>query len=219
MGDAAMVMIHMKTAALFLLFFIVGTSMGAVVPQVALCDRSDCPMVSKVGMGVLHLNNTVGISDPKEINSWINAAVDMGITLFDCSDAYPPHGMFGGSVTAFGQALKLQPGLREKLFVVAKMDIQIGYVDSSPAHLNDTLNWYLEKLGTDYVDLMMLHMPDSYADAAEVAALFAEAHRQGKARHFGVSDHQSHRFDLIDKKMKAVGLPGLVTHEIEFSVW
>lgn len=74
-------------------------------------------------------------------------------------------------------------------------------------------------MNTAYVDILMLHMPDEYADPTAVAKFFAESHKQGKAKHFGLSNHKAHRFDLINKKMMAEGLPGLVTHEYEFSVW
>merc|ERR1712216_713060 len=135
---------------------------SAVVPQVPLCDREDCPKVGRIAMGTLHLGNSIGMSNAREINLWINAAVDIGITLFDLSDVYPPTGGHPGDATPlFGEALAMSPGLREKIQVVAKCDIVgAGWVDASPSYLESKLDWYLEKLHTDYVDIFMLHMPD-----------------------------------------------------------
>jgi len=203
----------------------VSTSSGKV-PMVKLCSRADCPTVSRFGMGTLHLGQNpsgggYGTSDVTAINTWIQAAVDIGINLFDCSDVYPPTGgSVGNANKVFGQALALTPGLREQIIIVAKMDIAKAWIDSSSTHLTTVLETnYLGYLSTDYVDIVMLHMPDSYTDAAALAATFVQMYRQGKARHFGLSDHKTHRWDLVDKMVKAEGLPGLVTHEIEFSVW
>lgn len=62
-------------------------SAAAVVRQVQLCDRPDCPWVSRVGMGTLHLGDSIsGISNPTVINAWIRKAVSLGINLFDLAD-------------------------------------------------------------------------------------------------------------------------------------
>jgi predicted oxidoreductase len=60
---------------------------GAIVPQVPLCNWENCPTVSRIGLGTLHIGDKIGgISDPKKINEWINNGVDLGITLFDTAD-------------------------------------------------------------------------------------------------------------------------------------
>jgi hypothetical protein len=60
---------------------------AAVVPQVKLCNWENCPTVSRIGLGTLHLGDSIsGISDPVKINEWINTGVSVGITLFDTAD-------------------------------------------------------------------------------------------------------------------------------------
>jgi hypothetical protein len=60
---------------------------AALVPQVQLCDRPECPWVSRLGMGTLHLADSIsGISNPQIANAWIRKAVSLGITLFDLAD-------------------------------------------------------------------------------------------------------------------------------------
>lgn len=88
-----------------------------IVPQVALCDYVGCPLVSRIGLGTLHLGDSVsGISKVEDINSWISSAVNIGINLFDLADVYPVKGGDAGdSATLFGQALEMTPGLREKI--------------------------------------------------------------------------------------------------------
>lgn len=63
----------------------------ATVPQIKLCSHADCPSVSRVGMGTLHLGDWIsGISKPEEINAWIKEALSLGITLFDLADVSLP---------------------------------------------------------------------------------------------------------------------------------
>ena len=60
---------------------------SALVPQVPLCNWDGCPMVSRIGLGTLHLGDKLnGISDPTKVKDWIQNGVNNGITLFDTAD-------------------------------------------------------------------------------------------------------------------------------------
>lgn len=164
-----------------------------------------------------------GLTNATKINAWIQAAVAQGITLFDLADVYPVKGGDSGtSAELFGQALAMTPGLRDQITIVAKMDIIFPKtIDTSRTHLVNTLNWFLTSLGTDHVDILLLHYPDSFMNATEVAELFVEFKAQGKVRHFGVSNHYPSHFELLQTKLDEVahGDIKLVTNEIEISVW
>jgi predicted oxidoreductase len=84
-----------------------------------------------------------------------------------------------------------------------------------------TLDWYLSVLGTDHVDVLLLHYPDSFMNATAVAELFVEFKSQGKVKNFGVSNHYISHFEVLQKKLDDVtaGDIKLVTNEIEVSVW
>jgi predicted oxidoreductase len=197
---------------------------AAAVPQINICDGANCPSVSRVGMGTLHLGDKIsGLSDPAEINAWIQSAVALGIDLFDLADVYPVKGGDeGSSAELFGQALALTPGLREQIKIVAKMDIIFPTaIDTSRAHLEQTLNWFLDVLQTTYVDILLLHYSNSFMNASEVSEFFRDSKKDGKVLHFGVSNHYPSKFDLLQKKLDAVtsGDIRLVTHEFECSVW
>eukprot|EP00603_Paraphysomonas_imperforata_P001063 CAMPEP_0114429180 /NCGR_PEP_ID=MMETSP0103-20121206/9336_1 /TAXON_ID=37642 ORGANISM="Paraphysomonas imperforata, Strain PA2" /NCGR_SAMPLE_ID=MMETSP0103 /ASSEMBLY_ACC=CAM_ASM_000201 /LENGTH=312 /DNA_ID=CAMNT_0001598475 /DNA_START=156 /DNA_END=1094 /DNA_ORIENTATION=- len=177
-----------------------------------------------MGMGTLHLGDKIsGISDPKKINAWIQEAVSLGITLFDLADVYPVKGGDeGSSAKLFGQALALTPGLREQLTLVAKMDIIFpNAVDTSREHLLEGVNFFLESIGTSYLDIMLLHYANAYLDAGAVAELFVNLKQDGVVRHFGVSNHSPSKFNLLQKKLDRAsgGDIKLVTHEFEASVW
>lgn len=94
-------------------------------------------------------------------------------------------GKQGESAKLLGQALALTPGMREQLTIVAKMDIIFpNSVDTSREHLTSTLEWYLESLGTEYIDILLLHYADSFMNPTEVAATFNDFKEQGKVRYF-----------------------------------
>ena len=131
-------------------------------------------------------------------------------------------GIAGTSATLLGKALRLTPGLREKFTIVSKMDIIFpSSIDTSREYLEGKVNWFLEALQTDYLDIILLHYPDSFMNATEVAELFVDLQAQGKVKHFGVSNHYPSHMEALQTKLSQVSdnKLKLVTNEIEISVW
>ena len=91
-------------------------------------------------------------------------------------------------------------------------------IDTSSQHLTETVDWFLQSLQTSYLDVVLIHYPNSFMNAAEVAQTFASLKASGKVRHFGVSNHYPSHFDVLQKELDKVGIK-LVTNEIEISVW
>ena len=61
----------------------------SLVPQVALCGQEDCPSVSRIGLGTLHLGDKIsGLSDPQKINEWLQNGLAQGITLIDTAGTF-----------------------------------------------------------------------------------------------------------------------------------
>lgn len=194
------------------------------VPAIKLCGYDDCPTVSRLGMGTLHLGDSIsGLKEPADINAWIQEALSYGINLFDLADVYPVKGGDAGkSAELFGQALALTPGLREQITIVGKMDIIFpSSIDTSVEHLSSTLDWYLEVLGTTHIDILLLHYSDSFMNADEVSKFFVDVKAEGKVKFFGVSNHFPSKFNLLQSRLDAIsgGDIKLVTHEFEASVW
>ena len=200
------------------------------VPRLMISDYSDVE-VSRVGLGTLHLGDKcTGITDAKEVNEWILYAVDdLGITLFDLADVYPVKcGNSGDSATLFGQALAMTPGLRERLTLIAKMDIIFpSTIDTTPTYLTQQVDWFLQVLQTTYLDIVLLHYGNAYMDADAVANLFYNLKVQGKVLNFGVSNHYPSKFDLLQSKLESYRNieddnsvdPSLIAVEFECSVW
>jgi predicted oxidoreductase len=211
---------------LFLLFSCVHLIFAAV-PQVPLCEHTGCPTVSRIGLGTLHLGDKIGgLPNAVKIRDWIQSAVDLGITLFDTADVYPVKGGDAGdSAKLFGQALAMLPLLRPKITIVAKMGILFpsknqtySAIDTSDEHITSTVNWFLSSLQTNYLDVVLIHYPNSFMNADQVANTFKALRDSGKVRHFGVSNHYPSHFDALQKACDKVGIK-LVTNEVEISVW
>jgi predicted oxidoreductase len=157
---------------------------------------------------------------PQQRLEWIEKCIELGISSFDHADIYGGYAV----ETLFGEALALQPGLRDKLQLISKCDIKlvspqrpehrIKSYDTSRAHLVASVERSLQALRADRLDLLLLHRPDALMDAAEVAETFAALKRQGKVLHFGVSNFLPSQFELLESAMNA-HRERLVTNQVE----
>lgn len=157
---------------------------------------------------------------PQELLTFIETCLEMGITTFDHADIY------GGYTceSLFGDALALNPSLREKIELVTKCGIKLVHpnrpdhkiksYDTSKEHIVASVDRSLQNLRTDRIDLLLIHRPDPLLNPEEVAEAFELVHSQGKVRHFGVSNFSPIQFDLLQSYLS---LP-LVTNQIELSV-
>jgi predicted oxidoreductase len=129
----------------------------------------------------------------------IQAAFEQGITFFDTADVYSQ----GRSEEALGQVLKALPGSRRRVVIQSKCsNREGGVIDSSREHITSAVEGSLKRLGTDYLDILLLHWPDSLIEPAEVAHAFDELHRAGKVRYFGVSNYSPYQIELLRKHVR-----------------
>ena len=94
-------------------------------------------------------------------------------------------------------------------------------IDTSVEYLTQQVDWFLQVLGTNYLDIMLLHYSNAYLDAEAVASLFSDLKAQGKVKNFGVSNHYPSKFELLETKLNKVtdGDISLIATEFECSVW
>lgn len=176
------------------------------------------PRFSRLALGFWRLADW-GLSD-RELLDLIRASLDLGITTFDHADIY-------GDYTCqelFGRALALEPALRKKMQLVTKCGIMLAspnrpqhalkHYNTSRAHIMASVDESLQTLGTDHVDLLLIHRPDLLMDPDEVAEAFTALRQAGKVLHFGVSNFTPSQFDLLASRLD---FP-LVTNQIEVSV-
>jgi predicted oxidoreductase len=146
----------------------------------------------------------------------IRTAYEAGYTHFDHADIYGN----GLCEEIFGQVLRDVPGMRDRVLIASKCGIRWHgdpdpsaphRWDFSKSHILASCEASLRRLGTDYLDLYMLHRPDFLADPQEIAAAFSELEQQGKVREFGVSNF---RPSLLSMIQRACPMP-LVVNQVE----
>ncbi|WP_224704444.1 aldo/keto reductase [Devosia aquimaris] len=160
---------------------------------------------------VLGLMRIVKMSDA-EVQALFGAAREAGIDTFDHADIY------GGERHAcearFGEAIHLSAAERDAVFIQSKAGIRKGYFDFSAEHILNSVDGSLKALRTDYLDLLLLHRPDTLVEPEEVAAAFDKLATSGKVRHFGVSNQTPGQIDLLKT---AVTQP-LVANQVQLSI-
>ena len=136
-------------------------------------------------------------------------AMDCGIDFFDTADIYG-----GGKAEEFlGEAIK-QLGIRDKIMLQTKCGIRPGMFDFSKEHILNSVDGSLKRLKTDYIDVLLLHRPDTLVEPEEVAAAFDELKAAGKVRHFGVSNQNPMQIELLKT---ALNVP-LIANQLQFSL-
>lgn len=154
---------------------------------------------------------------PQQVVQFIEHHLALGITTVDHADIYGDY----QCEAAFGEALRLEPGLREKLQIVTKCGIatrakpehRIGHYITEASHILHSAENSLRHFNTDYLDLLLIHRPDPLMDADEIAEAFTALHQSGKVRHFGVSNFTASQFTLLQSRLPF----SLVTNQLEIS--
>ncbi len=168
--------------------------------------------VSPVALGCMRLSG-----DTEEAMATVQAALDQGINFFDHADIYG-----GGEREAVFSALwERAPSIREKIFVQSKCGIRPGddsglptRYDFSYNHILRAVEGSLQRLKTDYLDVLLLHRPDPLVEPEEVAQAFDELQQAGKVRWFGVSNQTTAQMQLLQAYVEQP----LVTNQVEISV-
>src|SRR5205085_3772351 len=133
------------------------------------------------------------------------------------ADIYGGYGVEG----LFGEALRRQPALRERMQLVSKCGIKlvspqrplhtVQHYDTSAAHIIASAEESLRQLHTDRLDLLLIHRPDPLMDFDEIAEAFSALKKSGKVLHFGVSNFSRHQFESLNRRI------ALATNQVEFS--
>lgn len=118
---------------------------------------------------------------------------ELGINFFDHADIYGG----GESERRFAQAIAELGIKRDDLIIQSKCGIRKGFFDFSKDHIISSVEGILERLETDYLDILALHRPDTLMEPEEVAEAFYQLKKAGKVRHFGVSNQNPHQMALL----------------------
>ena len=155
-------------------------------------------------------------ADKRVARGRVEAALEIGCTLFDTADVYGLGGPggFGSAEALLGEVLKGEHALRKRMVIATKGGITppVPY-DSSAAYLVAACEASLTRLGIDCIDLYQVHRPDLLAHPAEVAAAFDTLRAAGKIRAAGVSNYSAAQLDALCAHVTF----GLATIQPEFS--
>ena len=128
---------------------------------------------SAVSLGCMRM---AGLDDSR-VDAIMDTALENGINFFDHADIYG----LGRAEDVFGQALSMDGSLhREDLILQSKCGIRKGFFDSSKEHILSAVDGILERLRTDYLDILLLHRPDALIEPEEVAEAVIFAMTNGK---------------------------------------
>lgn len=146
----------------------------------------------------------------KEASNLVNTALEQGINFFDHADIYGG----GKSEEIFAEAVDMKPSVREKFIIQSKCGIRQGYFDFSKEHILNSVDGILNRLKTEYIDVLLLHRPDTLMEPEEVAEAFDTLYNSGKVRHFGVSNQNPMQIELLSKFVKQK----LIINQLQFSI-
>ena len=172
------------------------------------------PMLSRVVAGCWRWGASANV------DALMKSALDAGITSFDHADIYGDY----ENQKLFGRVLKQNPGLRKQMQLVSKCgivllseknpDTWVKHYNTSREHILQSVDSTLAHLGTDYLDLLLIHRPDPFMDPEEVSETFGLLRQNGKVLHFGVSNFSAGQFEMLQKYLP---FP-LVTNQVELSL-
>ncbi len=137
--------------------------------------------VSVIGMGTNRFGNKV---EQAEVNSVLDAALDLGVNFIDTADVYTG----GQSETMLGQALK---GRWDKFVLATKVYFKVGDAPNdygaSRYHIMNGVEASLRRLQSDHIDLYQMHRWDPHTPIEETMRALDDLVSSGKVRYIGAS--------------------------------
>ncbi len=169
--------------------------------------------VSAIGLGCNNFGGRLDLAGTKTV---LHAAFDAGITLFDTADVY---GDRGGSETLMGQVIG---PMRHSIVLASKfcmpMDAAETLKGGSRRYIMQAVEASLKRLQTDYLDLYQMHRMDPLTPIEETLRALSDLVTQGKIRYFGCSNFTGWRMVEAQWTAKALGIPGFVSAQDEYSL-
>jgi aryl-alcohol dehydrogenase-like predicted oxidoreductase len=170
--------------------------------------------VSAVGLGCMGMSFGYGPAmDTKEGISLIRAAVERGVTFFDTAEVYGPF----TNEELVGEALA---PFRGQVAIATKFGFKIdpssgkqAGLDSRPVHIKEAAEASLKRLKTDVIDLYYQHRVDPDVPIEEVAGAVKELIKEGKVKHFGLSEAGAQTIRRAHKVQPVAAL------QSEYSLW
>jgi aryl-alcohol dehydrogenase-like predicted oxidoreductase len=166
--------------------------------------------VSVAGLGCNNFGMRIDEAASKQV---VDAALDAGVNHFDTADIYGK----GRSEEFLGRALGKRRG---EAVVTTKvgMGVPEGEPAANEARVMRVCDESLARLGTDYIDLYLLHQPDPTTPIAETLAAFGKLVAAGKVREIGCSNFSGSQLEEAEAVAKDLGVPRFVNAQNDYSL-
>ena len=162
--------------------------------------------VPVVAVGCMRIHSL----DKQGAERFVRTSMEQGANFFDHADIYG-----GGTCEEmFADAVGMNPGIRDGMILQSKCGIRKGMFDFSKEHILNSVDGILKRLRTDYLDILLLHRPDTLVEPEEVAEAFDRLAGSGKVRHFGVSNQKPMQIELLKKYVKQP----IVANQLQLSI-
>lgn len=160
---------------------------------------------SAIIMGCMRISEM----NPQDVGALIEKALEAGINTFDHADIY------GGGIAeeVFAKALALGTVKREDIVIQSKCGIRPGFFDFSKEYILASADQILKRLNTEYLDVLLLHRPDTLMEPEEVAEAFERLHTSGKVNAFGVSNMNPMQMEYLGGRLPYK----LIVNQLQFS--
>jgi aryl-alcohol dehydrogenase-like predicted oxidoreductase len=167
--------------------------------------------VSAIGFGCMGISFGYGQAMEKDAAiALIREAFESGVTFFDTAEAYGPF----ANEELVGEALA---PVRDKVVIATKFGFKNGDsktgMDSRPERIRQVANASLKRLRTDRIDLFYQHRVDPNVPMEDVAGTVRELIREGKVRHFGLSEAG------VQSIRSAHAVQSVAALQSEYSLW
>ncbi|MFN8129162.1 MAG: aldo/keto reductase [Candidatus Nanopelagicales bacterium] len=168
--------------------------------------------VSALGLGCMGMSSSFPpLPEPAAMVRLIRQAVDLGVTLFDTAQIYGPF----TNEELVGEALE---PVRDQVVLATKFGFELSTgqargLDSRPETIRRTVDESLQRLRTDYIDLLYQHRVDPDVPIEDVAGTVKELIAQGKVRHFGLSEAG------VQTIRRAHAVQPVTALQSEYSLW
>jgi aryl-alcohol dehydrogenase-like predicted oxidoreductase len=171
--------------------------------------------VSALGFGCMGMSQSYGPSgDRQELISLLRMAVERGVTFFDTAEVYGPF----TNEELVGEALA---PFRKQVVIATKFGFELhpdgrpGWVgrNSRPEHIRQAAEGSLKRLRVDAIDLLYQHRVDPDVPIEDVAGAVKDLIRQGKVRHFGLSEAGAQTI------RRAHAIQPVAAVQSEYSLW
>jgi aryl-alcohol dehydrogenase-like predicted oxidoreductase len=175
--------------------------------------------VSALGLGCMGMSFSYGPpADKQQMISLLRSAVERGVTFFDTAEVYGPY----TNEELLGEALS---PLRDRVVIATKFGFDLDpktdprgmngapALNSRPEHIKQVAEASLKRLKIDCIDLFYQHRVDPDVPVEEVAGAVQELIRQGKVKHFGLSEAG------LETIRRAHAVQPVSAVQCEYSLW